>query len=373
MNEITSTNRLTYLETARGIASVIVVFHHFLLGFFPLLKTSVTQGGLAGTPLYVLVNGLGAVAFFFVLSGFVLTRKFYQKFLIQDLAASLLKRLPRLMLPAALSVMIGAAIVIYYPEAHGAAAQLTGSDWLAAFAYAGFPKDFIPSFSDAAANSLLVFLRPGHAYYNSNLWTMVYEFYGSLIVFAIVAISVALFFSKHSSVILIHIFLAVLFLVLPLMMYVPFVIGSLLAFLHSKRSMLFKLRPWSVAVLVLTMLAGYSFDSWYAIIIASTATMILLLGITSLEKKLSGPFGLFLGRLSFPLYLVHVLVILSVTSAAYTVLTVQGVPLWGVLMLCLALTWAVSLLAALPFMALESFWVTALNRWSRALVRQFVR
>ena len=64
MTTLAPQKRLAYLETARGIASIIVVFHHFLLGFFPLLRAPVTQGGLGMTPLYILVNGTGAVYFF---------------------------------------------------------------------------------------------------------------------------------------------------------------------------------------------------------------------------------------------------------------------------------------------------------------------
>ena len=47
-------------------------------------------------------------------------------------------------------------------------------------------------------------------------------------------------------------------------------------------------------------------------------------------------------------------------------------PLWGVLVLCLALSLALSFLAALPFMALESLWVPLLNRWTQALVRRLM-
>ena len=63
---------------------------------------------------------------------------------------------------------------------------------------------------------------------------------------------------------------------------------------------------------------------------------------------------------------------LSVTSAAYVALIEYGMPLWGVLTVCFALTWVVSLLASLPFMTVERVWVRALNRWSRALVRRVV-
>ena len=374
LNKVIATRRLVYLETTRGIASIIVVFHHFMLGFFPLLKASITHGGLRRTPLYPLINGTGAVAFFFVLSGFVLTRKYYQRFSTADLIASVIKRLPRLWLPAGLSMLVGAAVLIYVPEQHIAAARLTHSGWLADFGSAGFPQHpFLPSFSDAARNSLSVFLESGHSYYNSNLWTMVWEFRGSLLVFAVVAISNLIFPGKQYGVITLHVILCILCVMLNgFQFYLPFLIGSLIAFIHSRQSEMFRLPRWLLTVLVIITVLGFSVDRWNFVTLASTSAIILLLGVPSLEQRLSGPIGLFLGRLSFPLYLVHVLVILSVTCFAYTSLVGMGLPGRTVLLLCLILTWAVSLLAAWPFMALEKIWVPALNRWSQSLVRRFL-
>lgn len=362
-------NRLNYLETARGVASIIVVIHHFLLGFFPVLKNSVTQGGLGKTPFYVFVNGTGAVAFFFVLSGFVLTQKFYQHLEFTDLAASVLKRLPRLMLPAGLSMMIGAAILIYFPHAYGAAAQLTGSEWLKSFAGAGIPVNFEPGFLDAARRSLLVFLLPHHAQYNSNLWTMSYEFYGSFIVFAISAICVSIFNRRYVSVIILHFLSIMLLLGLALNLYVPFIVGSLISFVYFSNNGNFNLSYLKISVLSLLVIIGYSVDKWYALVVASTATMILLLGVPSLERWLSGPFGLFLGKISFPLYLVHVVVLLSFTSELYNILTSYGFPNYQILFFCFVITWAFSLIAAWPFVLLEKAWVPALNRWSRSIVK----
>lgn len=374
LSKVITKKRLIYLETARGIASVIVVFHHFVLGFVPLLKASVTHGGLRGTPLYPLINGKGAVAFFFVLSGFVLTLKYYQRFSIADLVVSVFKRLPRLWLPAGLSMLVGAAVLIYAPELHITAARLTHSDWLADFASAGFPQyKFLPSFSDAARNSLFVFLKSGHSYYNSNLWTMIWEFRGSLLVFAVVTISNLFSPRKQYGVITLHALLCIFCIMLnDFRFYLPFLIGSLIAFIHSRRSEMLRLPRWLMTVLVIIAIIGFSVEKWYLIIISSTIAIILLLNLPSLEQRFSSPIGLFLGRLSFPLYLVHVLVMLSVTCFAYTSLLGIGLPSWVVILFCLILTWVVSLLAALPFMVLEKIWVPTLNQWSRSIVRQFV-
>lgn len=73
VREIKQESKLTYLECARGVASVIVVFHHFTLAFLPKNTLPIWQHGIKYTPLYFFINGDGAVNFFFVLSGFVLT------------------------------------------------------------------------------------------------------------------------------------------------------------------------------------------------------------------------------------------------------------------------------------------------------------
>lgn len=369
MDGISSARRLDYLEAARGIASIIVVFTHFALGFVPSLALPLQQGGLLKTPLFPFINGAGAVAFFFVLSGFVLTLKFYQRFAIGDFVAAVLKRLPRLMLPAGLSMLAGAAILIYLPAPHVSAARLTGSSWLADFAGAQFPDDFTPGFSDALGQSLMVFLWPNNFEYNSNLWTMVYEFYGSLLVFGVAAISSLVLRNVQGQVVILHLLLGQLCIVADKLHFVPFLVGSLISFHYCRNPSLFRLSSRMTAMLTLTMFAGYSVANAYAITIASTAAMLLLLGVPALERRLGGRGGRFLGRLSFPLYLVHGLVILSFTSAAYTALEEYGLPLWIVLALSLALTWLLSILAALPFMALEKLWVPTLNRGVRALLR----
>lgn len=370
MSRTISPKRISYLETARGIASVIVVFHHFLLGFAPELKAYVVYGGLRDTPFYMAVNGTGAVAFFFVLSGFVLTLRFYERFSMPDFVSSVLKRLPRLLLPAGLSMMLGASILIYFPDFYRDAAQLTGSSWLANFANVENSGNFVPSFADAARNSVLIFFLPLYETYNSNLWTMMYEFYGSLIVYLIAFAASCMFKKEWILVALTHLMALFLCIALQASYLVPFVAGSAIAFVYTKSPSLVTFPSWGKYILILVAAVGYSVEFWPALVLASSAIMLLLLSSPSLERRLSGPIGLFLGRLSFPLYLVHTLVMLSLTSAAYTILAEYGLARWAIVLLCLVLTLVVSLILAIPFMVLEKIWVPALNGWARMGVQR---
>jgi peptidoglycan/LPS O-acetylase OafA/YrhL len=74
-------NKIYALEAVRGLASILVFFHHFILGFLPqyhgvLAGTNGSQA-LIGSVFFAFINGTAAVVLFFVLSGFVLSYKFF--------------------------------------------------------------------------------------------------------------------------------------------------------------------------------------------------------------------------------------------------------------------------------------------------------
>ena len=100
-------------------------------------------------PLIFFVNGAGAVTFFFVLSGFVLTQNFFKRPSLSILVASVIKRLPRLMIPASVSIFIGLLILLYGGNQYKIASSISHSQWLEDFGNACFPLDFYPSFLDA--------------------------------------------------------------------------------------------------------------------------------------------------------------------------------------------------------------------------------
>ena len=87
------------------------MFHHLCLAYVPEIKGGIFVGGIKNTPLYILINGDLAVFFFFVLSGFVLSIGFYNNFRWDKLVMSIAKRLPRLWLPAALSILAGLLVI----------------------------------------------------------------------------------------------------------------------------------------------------------------------------------------------------------------------------------------------------------------------
>lgn len=359
-------NRLIHLEYARGIASILVIFHHFSLAFYPALRLPFRQGGIEYTPLFALLNGDGAVAFFFTLSGFVLTVRLHERFSSAAFVAAIVKRLPRLMVPAGASIMLGLVVLEFAGGQYRAASALSGSRWLIEFGNADMPAGLAPSLLDALRQTIAVFLLPHDYYYNSNLWTMSGEFYGSLLVFGV---AYGLFTARSRSLagaVAVHVVLAAVLAPVHAL-FVQFLVGSFLAFLWAKRGREFRIGVVPSGVLVLGAVLCLSTSHWIATTTASLFLMVALLGSRSMSARLSGRTGAVLGALSFPLYLVHTLVILSVSSFVYTRMSVAEMSAPVVAGATLATTLVVSGIACIPFAILDARWTSWLSATADAL------
>ena len=110
-----SAQRLSELDALRGIAAFLVLIQHLrYMGLDPRpfaspLLQQVADMLMNGSPLRVLELGRSAVLFFFVLSGYVLTRALLRNG-SPGLLAFAAQRTIRLMLPAAASVLLSAGL-----------------------------------------------------------------------------------------------------------------------------------------------------------------------------------------------------------------------------------------------------------------------
>ena len=107
-------SRLTYLDGLRGISALIVVFSHIILLFYPSLYTGniSTNHGLdienwyAFSLINIITNGDFMVCIFFVLSGYVLGKKYRFNNQVEELISGIYKRYIRLVIPV-LSTVLG--------------------------------------------------------------------------------------------------------------------------------------------------------------------------------------------------------------------------------------------------------------------------
>ena len=102
------------LEALRGLAAFVVVAWHLLLGYapgrVPVFPGQDTSVSILGAPWFGLVYGTSSVTFFFVLSGFVLSRKALLRADPMILARGAVKRWPRLAAPVVIAVLFSWAM-----------------------------------------------------------------------------------------------------------------------------------------------------------------------------------------------------------------------------------------------------------------------
>lgn len=357
---------LRALEALRGYASVIVVLHHFALGFLPVFKAQMSEG-LPAYTLGWMLNGTGAVYVFFLLSGFVLTLTYFESGDAKGLLRAAVKRLPRLWPPAAYGVLLGYLTLRLHLNDNAAAALLSGSDWLEKFAYADQTHDV--SLLRAAKESITLFLRYRALQFNSNLWTMVVEFYGSLLAlfaaFAMAGLWRPAVLRRNR----LNLFKAVLLLsVIAINLLIPhgfgwmFTMGAALAYAFSRRRFLPKSVAMWLGVLGL-ILVGAPVDGQSML----GAALIVLCVTTpgAAPRFLLARFSQSLGRWSFPLYITHTIGILTLGSYVYVQTAALGGPVQ--LLATFLATLAVAIAFAYPVLRWEAWYLPRLNLQIRRL------
>ncbi len=342
--EKTASRKITPLESMRGIAAFVVFLFHFLLGFAPQYlgrgtPTANPGNNLFETPFSFLANGYAAVTFFFVLSGFVLSYGYFNKGISDGLLVSVIKRWPRLFPLALISTLISWMMIHYGLYSYTEAAQITHSRWMSQFA--GSNGNFLElSFLDAFRQGFFYTFFRGDNNLNTSLWTMRYELIGSLLVFGLIPLLNGA--GRKQALILFVLVMVAAYYTSPYMC--AFIMGCFLSYyrcqvrpsmpaIHASRILLI------VGLVVVILMFGYmdparGFYSFMhhesrgvmealRIILHSLASVILIQMILSydgLYKLLDGRTGRLLGRCSFALYVIHVPLMFSFSTAVFLAL-----------------------------------------------------
>jgi peptidoglycan/LPS O-acetylase OafA/YrhL len=176
------------LEGLRGLAALGVVCAHFLFVFLPYLAHSLNPDtvisqrygweAIASWPLFtVLYNGGFQVSIFFVLSGYVLTSRIYSSGNTDSLIAGAVKRYPRLIIPAALSCLFAWVLLATNMMHTDLSAAVGGAGWVMGDYTQQLPlvSAVKQGFIDAPLFSMTTMNNP--------LWTIRIELIGSLLLF----------------------------------------------------------------------------------------------------------------------------------------------------------------------------------------------
>lgn len=326
--------RLKYLDGLRGIAALVVVFHHFMVAFFPSTYSGLdAHSHFWGFKYDVFVShsffnlflcGNFAVCIFFVLSGMVLSRQFLITRDPSVLTEQAVRRYFRLIVPIFASVFIAFILVQADCFFHKPAAVLTKSDfWLGAL----WPHKY--TVMQFLSIGLVDVLLRGENNMNNALWTMPIELFGSFLVFATLALTqyARRRFLIYGLLIFAHLWLQSYY-------YICFIAGIMMmdaGVNHIKWATQWRPVP-SFGILVFALLLGsfpsgdpmYIGDFYSRFLLPVTAcanlyhciaAILLIAAIHNLafmQRFLEAKPLLFLGRISFSMYLLHSLVLGSV-------------------------------------------------------------
>ena len=181
-------SKVEALDGLRGVAAIAVIFSHILLWMYPYLHTGSTVGfepsafanELFNSPFTFFYKGTAAVILFFIMSGFVLTYSALRKGAgLELLRKSAMKRYFRLNIPVAASILlcwILSQLGLFVGAEFGLTQPLSTS-------YTELPNGFA-----AVRNAVYGSILAGNSDFNYVLWSISIEFFGSMLVFSLIAL-----------------------------------------------------------------------------------------------------------------------------------------------------------------------------------------
>lgn len=336
--------REPHLDGLRGCAAIVVMFAHFLsLFYYPVLSFDVIENSYLNTirlsPLNLLFSGNTAVCIFFVLSGYILTYKFFLKNTSLGVRSGMIRRYLRLIIPVLFVSAIGYAFMnfgLFHNQQIAGIAQsyhLFSTIWT-----------FQPSFPDFLHTTFIsaFFYSPepyNHYYIEIVSWFLYYEFTGSMLVYVLTWLVLG---TKNRFVIYV-----ILSIVLWNTYYEAFLAGLVIA--DIKNSQLGHTYYSSVMeifwVRALCIIGGLYFGSYPESIsnngvleksiysplvhvggfnrvmmyhiIGAALIFLCVLTMSRIRSLLSSRATQFFGKISFSLYLTHLVVICSVSSILF--------------------------------------------------------
>ena len=348
------TSRVGWLDGLRGFAAMQVVLLHYALVFLPALGSQNPQFihfgwelHVIGTPLTLLFDGTLAVYLFFIMSGVVLTYAFNGRH--QAVPRIVIRRVIRLWLPMAATLLLTAILFSAFPSAHLTAFRILRMSWLGTSMPASVSaasighqivfeglltgyrdQGFLPHWAAVALS-----LQPMDQARNPPLWTLHIEFVGSLLVLALVTLRASVGQATYRLICLV---LFLCFLASPLAL---FIIGHWVAPRLGQVGKGMWRRALAVSCLILSILLctrtivlfppellsllrsppiGPSIEPRdFQIMLSAILLFVSLHQLPILRRVLETPAMRWFGKISFSLYLTHFPVLFTVTAAIYVV------------------------------------------------------
>lgn len=351
------TGRVHYLDGVRGWAALAVLLYHAYWECFGTLFPELRHGALA-----LLCNGPLAVSVFFVLSGDALLTPFLASRNLEVLRTTSFRRYTRLTVPIALACFMSLVVMKMGWQANAEAAVVVHrEDWLGSF------LQFQPSFMNWVKYVFYgVYFEPSEPRsYHPFLWTMSIEMLGSALIF-LFGLQLERLKSPGRAALLIALVLYVF-----KSYYALFFLGAWFSILRANgvlpRQADWRVRCVSLALLVFSVVScarspDIGNDSLWLNAARAAAIMVAVHLNGDLIALMGSRLSRFMGQISFALYLVHFVVLVTLTSHLILLAHADGTLTRGEALGIFAATVAVSLLAAWLFARMENACLVRVNR-----------
>jgi peptidoglycan/LPS O-acetylase OafA/YrhL len=327
--------KLLYLEGLRGVAALMVLFLHLQLGFYSYLYADLARatqhwpGGLGGSVVLIfsaIFDGRLAVRIFWVLSAYVICLGLFRAGPGRaNLIGTAAKRYFRLLGPCAVSVLVVFGLARFGYLFHSALPE--GNYWLDPY------YQIVPNLYLALKSAFwsVYFSVPQPFIFNPPLWSIKGEMYGSLFCFALFGVlgQSPRRFMAYPLVLLVLLLLKIPFL---LCFFVGFVLCDYdhsvsqadgLGLVRRAEKWIFQFPVWAEGLFWLTVLGGkylllqVGVTNDPANVVMSALLVYLVLRVGAVQSLLSAKPLVWLGKISFSLYLLHVPVLFSLGCWLY--------------------------------------------------------
>jgi peptidoglycan/LPS O-acetylase OafA/YrhL len=374
------------LDGLRGLAALSVAIFHFFCGFAPYLEAGFHPDifkplpwsnfwvtCLQYPPLSLFHNGHFAVSIFFVLSGYVLSLPFFDK--KRDdfrLKARIVGRYFRLNIPIAFAILAAFGLVMLKGFCFDQVSAITGSNWMSSW-----PES--ASIAEVAKQVVYKGVVFGKSGLIPVLWTLRIEFLGSILLLIYLLLT-----SKKSQFMAVVYALVVYFVFKQeAFYYLLFLAGMLLGFRGSLGGLMPQRKLASAALVVGLLIGSYTHQGFYewlpvvsgfwvpfwdmSVFWHGIGAVLLVFSVTrgSCSYFLQSDWAVFLGKVSYSLYLVHMILLGTVASWLFVHLP-RNVP---ILIAELLVYLTISLLAAwLMYRHIDRFSLRFSHAFAKAVV-----
>ena len=332
---MTNKGHITYLDSIRGLAALTVINEHFVIAYGLPCKDALCQRILDYSPLHIWWDGGAAVSMFFVLSGFVLSLKYFRSGQSIDLnnlqlLPYIVGRLFRIWLPY-IALVIGSCFLYRYTlDAPFIKTVLPSTDWINNL-WRSHPLNC----ADVLRESFLLKLPPVVVLL-PQAWTLSIELALSLL------LPIGLLLVEKSLAWLVFFTLLVVFLLGVSPFLIHFLAGLMLARYATQIVAYLSQRPWVRRVVLLAGLLLYTSGDTLPKSLGETfiwlssglgASLIIMVALSSvrIQTALSNTLLRHMGKVSYSAYLIHIAVLICVTPtllSGLAFLTVNTSVLW---------------------------------------------